>query len=285
MHTRVSSEHQEVIIGPDQPVVIIGERINPTGRKKLAEALERGDMAFVQQDALKQVRAGAQILDVNVGISGADESALMIEALQAVREVVQVPLCIDSADPKVLAAGLAAYPGKALVNSVNGEEAKLKEVLPLVAEHKAAVVALTMDDRGIPTDVPTRLAIAEKIVDEAARVGIPAEDVVVDPLAMSVASDDQAGAGALAALAHIRDKLGVNQTIGASNISYGLPERREVNGVFLAMAVLNGLTCPITDPSLWPIRRTLLLTDLFLGKDEFAMNYITAYREQHPDAE
>lgn len=284
MHTRVSSEHQEVIIGPDQPVVIIGERINPTGRKKLAEALERGDMAFVQEDAIRQVRAGAQILDVNVGISGADESALMIEALKAVREVVQVPLCIDSADPKVLAAGLGAYPGKALVNSVNGEEAKLKEVLPLVAEYKAAVVALTMDDRGIPTDVPTRLAIAEKIVNEAARLGIPAEDVVVDPLAMSVASDDQAGAGALAALAQIRDKLGVNQTIGASNISYGLPERREVNGVFLAMAVLSGLTCPITDPSLWPIRRTLLLADLFLGKDEFAMNYITAYREQYPDA-
>jgi 5-methyltetrahydrofolate--homocysteine methyltransferase len=284
MHTRVSSEHQEVIIGPDLPVVIIGERINPTGRKKLAEALERGDMAFVQEDALKQVRAGAQILDVNVGISGADESALMIEALQAVREVVQVPLCIDSADPKALAAGLGAYPGKALVNSVNGEEAKLKEVLPLVAEHEAAVVALTMDDRGIPTDVPTRLAIAEKIVNEAARLGIPAEDVVVDPLAMSVASDDQAGAGALAALAQIRDKLGVNQTIGASNISYGLPERREVNGVFLALAVLSGLTCPITDPSVWPIRRTLLLTDLFLGKDEFAMNYITAYREQYPDA-
>jgi 5-methyltetrahydrofolate--homocysteine methyltransferase len=285
MHTRVSSEHQEVIIGPDRPVVIIGERINPTGRKKLAEALERGDMAFVQEDAIRQVRAGAQILDVNIGISGANESALMIEALQAVREVVQVPLCIDSADPKVLAVGLEAYPGKALVNSVNGEEAKLKEVLPLVAEHKAAVVALTMDDRGIPTDVPTRLAIAEKIVDEAARLGIPAEDVVVDPLAMSVASDDQAGAGALAALAQIRDKLGVNQTIGASNISYGLPERREVNGVFLALAVLSGLTCPITDPSLWPIRRTLLLTDLFLGKDEFAMNYITAYREQYPDAE
>ena len=285
MHTRVSSEHQEVIIGPDRPVVIIGERINPTGRKKLAEALERGDMAFVQEDAIRQVRAGAQILDVNIGISGANESALMIEALQAVREVVQVPLCIDSADPKVLAVGLGTYPGKALVNSVNGEEAKLKEVLPLVAEHKAAVVALTMDDRGIPTDVPTRLAIAEKIVDEAARLGIPIEDVVVDPLAMSVASDDQAGAGALAALAQIRDKLGVNQTIGASNISYGLPERREVNGVFLALAVLSGLTCPITDPSLWPIRRTLLLTDLFLGKDEFAMNYITAYREQYPDAE
>ncbi len=283
MQTRVSSETQEVIIGPDQPVVIIGERINPTGRKKLAEVLERKDMGYVQQEALKQVQAGAHILDVNVGISGADESAIMVEAIQAIREVVGVPLCIDSADPKVLAAGLQVYKGKVLVNSVNGEEAKLKEVLPLVAEYKAAVVALTMDDKGIPTDVSTRVAIAEKIVNEAVKLGIPAEDVIVDPLAMSVASDDQAGLGALRALAEIRDKLGVNQTIGASNVSYGLPERRAVNCVFLAMAVLNGLTCPITDPTVWPVRRTLLLADLLQGKDEFAMNFISAYREQNPD--
>lgn len=283
MQTRVSSESQEVIIGPDQPVVIIGERINPTGRKKLAEVLERKDMGYVQQEALKQVQAGAHILDVNVGISGADESAIMVEAIQAIREVVGVPLCIDSADPKVLAAGLQVYKGKVLVNSVNGEEAKLKEVLPLVAQYKAAVVALTMDDKGIPTDVSTRVAIAEKIVNEAVKLGIPAEDVIVDPLAMSVASDDQAGLGALRALAEIRDKLGVNQTIGASNVSYGLPERRAVNCVFLAMAVLNGLTCPITDPTVWPVRRTLLLADLLQGKDEFAMNFISAYREQNPD--
>ena len=283
MQTRVSSESQEVIIGPDQPVVIIGERINPTGRKKLAELLERRDMGYVQQEALKQVRAGAHILDVNVGISDADESAIMVEAIQAIREVVGVPLCIDSANPKVLAAGLQVYKGKVLVNSVNGEEAKLKEVLPLVAEYKAAVVALTMDDKGIPTDVSTRVAIAEKIVNEAVKLGIPAEDVIVDPLAMSVASDDKAGLGALRALAEIRDKLGVNQTIGASNVSYGLPERRAVNCVFLAMAVLNGLTCPITDPTVWPVRRTLLLADLLQGKDEFAMNFISAYREQNPD--
>lgn len=283
METRVSSESQEVIIGPDQPVAIIGERINPTGRKKLAELLERRDMGYVQKEALKQVEAGAHILDVNVGISDADESAIMVEAIQAIREVVEAPLCIDSANPKVLAAGLQVYKGKVLVNSVNGEEAKLKEVLPLVAEYKAAVVALTMDDKGIPTDVSTRVAIAEKIVNEAVKLGIPAEDVIVDPLAMSVASDDQAGLGALRALAEIRDKLGVNQTIGASNVSYGLPERRAVNCVFLAMAVLNGLTCPITDPTVWPVRRTLLLADLLQGKDEFAMNFISAYREQNPE--
>ena len=244
MQTTISSEKKDVIIGHDQPVAIIGERINPTGRRKLAEALERGDMGFVQQDALRQVEAGARVLDVNVGISGADEESLMIAALKAVREVTDIPLCIDSANPKVLAAGLAAYRGKALVNSVNGEEAKLKEVLPLVAQYHAAVIGLTMDDRGIPTDVPTRLAIAERIVNEAAKVGIPPEDVIIDPLAMSVAADDQAGKAALSALAAIRDHLGVNQTIGASNVSFGLPDRHEVNCVFLAMAVISGLTCP-----------------------------------------
>ena len=283
MHTRISSHSQEVIIGPDQPVVIIGERINPTGRRKLAAALEAGDMELLKEDARRQVEAGAHILDVNVGISGADEAALMRQALAAVREVTDVPLCIDSADPKVLAAGLEVYQGKALVNSVNGEEAKLKEVLPVVAQYGAAVVALTMDDRGIPNDVDTRLAIADKILDEAARLGIATEDVIIDPLAMSVAADDQAGLTALTALARIRDRLGVNQTIGASNISYGLPQRRAVNCVFLAMAVMNGLTCPITDPTIWEIRRTLLLADLLLGRDEFAMNYISAYREQFPE--
>lgn len=283
MQTIISSETKEVVISRENPVVMIGERINPTGRKKLANALEKGDMSVVQNDAKRQVAAGAQVLDVNVGVSGADEPALMLEALQAVREVTDVPLCIDSADPKVLAAGLSAYKGKALVNSVNGEENKLKAVLPLVAEYKAAVVALTMDDNGIPTDVATRLAIADKIVNEAAKLGIPAEDIIIDPLAMSVAADDKAGWAALEALAQIRDKIGVNQTIGASNISYGLPDRRSVNCVFLAMAVMNGLTCPITDPTVWEIRRTLLLTDLFTAKDEFAMNFITAYREQFPE--
>ncbi len=282
MQTKISSDKKEVIIGHDQPVVAIGERINPTGRSKLANALEQGDLGYVQDEALKQVKAGAQVLGVNVGVSGSDEQALMIDVLHALREVTDTPLCIDSAKPGVLRAGLEVYKGKALVNSVNGEEAKLKEVLPMVAEYKAAVVALTMDDKGIPTDVATRLAIADKILNETARLGIPTEDVIIDPLAMSVASDDQAGLGALDSLAQIRDRFGVNQTLGASNVSYGLPDRRAINCVFLAMAIVNGLTCPITDPTVWDIRRTLLLTDLFHGKDEFAMNFIGAYREQFP---
>lgn len=283
MQTVISSPSREVIIGHDQPVVMIGERINPTGRKKLAAALEKGDMSLVQKEAMNQVAAGAQVLDVNVGVSGADEKDLMLQALQAITEVVDVPLCIDSAKPEVLAVGLGAYKGKALVNSVNGEEAKLKEVLPLVAQYKTAVVALTMDDKGIPTDVATRLAIADKIVNEAAKLGIPLEDIVIDPLAMSVAADDAAGLAALEALAGIKKNLGVNQTIGASNVSYGLPDRKAINATFLAMAVMAGLTCPITDPTVWPVRRTLLISDLLTGKDEYAMNYITAYREQFPD--
>ncbi|MEW5911581.1 MAG: dihydropteroate synthase [Thermodesulfobacteriota bacterium] len=283
MQTRITSAKQEVIIAPEQAVVIIGERINPTGRKRLAAALQAGDMELVQAEARRQVEAGAKVLDVNVGISGADEKALMIEALAAVSEAVEVPLCIDSAKPEVLAAGLERYQGKALVNSVNGEEAKLKQVLPLVAQHKAAVVALTMDDRGIPSDVDTRLEIAERILGEASKLGIPLEDVVIDPLAMSVAADDQAGRNSLLALAQVRQRFGVNQTIGASNVSFGLPQRPAINAIFLSLAVVNGLTCPITDPTEWEVKRALLITDLLLGRDEYAMNYISAYREQFPD--
>jgi len=283
METKISTLTNEVIIGQDHPVVMIGERINPTGRKKLAMSLEQGDMSLLQAEALRQVNAGAQVLDVNVGISGGDESALMVQAIKAISEVTDTPLCIDSAKPEVLAAGLSVYKGKALVNSANGEESKIREVLPLVARYNAAVVCLTMDDNGIPTDVPTRMKIADKIVNEAAKLGIPLEDIIIDPLAMSVSADDQAGIGALATLAQIKNNLGVNQTIGASNVSFGLPDRPIVNSVFLAMAVMNGLTCPITDPTNWMIRETLLLSDLMLGKDEFSMNFISGYREQYPE--
>lgn len=283
MQTKISTDKKEVTIGHDQPVVIIGERINPTGRATLAKALEQGDFEHLQNEALKQVKAGAQVLDLNVGVSGTDEKALMIDAFHAVREVTETPICFDSAKPDVLRAGLDVYKGKALVNSVNGEEAKLKEVLPMVAQYNAAVIALTMDDKGIPSDVSTRLAIADKILNETAKLGIPTEDVIIDPLAMSIASDDQAGLGALNTIAQIRDKFGVNQTIGASNVSFGLPSRRAINCVFLAMAVVNGLTCPITDPTVWDIRQTLLLTDLFHGKDSFCMNFIGAYRENFPE--
>ncbi|MFH1034094.1 MAG: dihydropteroate synthase [Pseudomonadota bacterium] len=282
MQTVIWSQDKKVVIGPDQPVVIIGERINPTGRRAMAAALEAGDMSLVQAEAVRQVQAGAQVLDVNVGVSGIDEPAVLVQAIKAVTMVSQAPLCLDSASPLALEAGLGAYQGKALVNSVNGEEHKLREVLPLVARHKAAVVALTMDDKGIPKDVATRLAIADKILNEAAKLGIPAEDVVVDPLAMSVAADDQAGLAALEAMRQIRDSLGINQTMGASNVSFGLPDRVAVNAVFLTMAVLMGCTCPITDPTVWEIRRALLISDLMLGKDEFAMQFIDAYRQMHP---
>ncbi|MGA8571791.1 MAG: dihydropteroate synthase [Desulfobaccales bacterium] len=283
MKTIIHSSSREVIIGPDQPLVIIGERINPTGRKRLAETLEKGDMSLLKREALAQVEAGAHALDVNVGMAGSDEKALMIEALQAVSQVTDVPLCLDSAKPDVLAAGLDFYKGKALVNSVNGEEAKLKEVLPLVAQHRAAVVALTMDGRGVPNRAEERLKIADRIINEAAKLGIPLEDIIIDPLAMSVAADERAGLVSLESMMMVRNEFGVNQTIGASNISFGLPDRKAVSATFLAMAVMAGLTCPITDPTVWEIKRTLLLTDLLTGKDEFAMNYITAYRRQFPE--
>ncbi len=284
MQTKISSKSKEVLIGTGEPVVIIGERINPTGRRKLAETLEKGDMRQVRAEALNQVAAGAQVLDVNVGASGTDEKSLMVQALTALAEITDVPLCIDSAKPEVLAAGLEVYRGKALVNSVNGEEAKLKEVLPLVAQHKAAVIGLTMDDNGIPVDVTTRLKIAENIINEATKLGVPLEDIVIDPLAMAVASSDKAGMFALQALQAVRKQFGVNQTIGASNVSFGLPDRPFISSVFLAMAVTSGLTCPITDPTVWVIREALLISDLMLGKDEYAMNFITIYRDQHPDA-
>ncbi len=275
VESSVASATKTVVIGPSRPLVIIGERINPTGRKKLAESLENGNLDLVRSEAIRQVKEGAHILDVNVGVSGIDEPKMLKEAILAIQEVTDVPLCIDSALPKALEAGLSAYKGKALVNSVNGEKHKLDEVLPLVKEHGAAVIGLTMDDNGIPKEAEKRLEIARLIVERAEQAGIPREDVIIDPLAMAISADDQAGLETIKALRLIRDELGVNQTLGLSNISFGLPERPSINAVFLAMAVLNGLTCPISDPTIWEMRRATLLTDLLLGKDEFCMNYLS----------
>ncbi|MCU0594034.1 MAG: dihydropteroate synthase [Desulfobacterota bacterium] len=282
METTIKSHTETVIIGPDRPLVIIGERINPTGRKKLAKALEEGNLKLVQEEAIKQVQEGAHILDVNVGVSGIDEPKLLKEAILAVRQVTGVPLCIDSALPRALEAGLQAYEGKALVNSVNGEERKLKEVLPLVKHYGAAVIGLTMDDEGIPKDAQKRLQIAREIVEEAQKIGIPTEDVIIDPLAMAISTDHTAALETLKAIRLIRDGLGVNQTMGASNISFGLPERHPINGVFLAMAAIHGMTCPILDPTVWEIRRSVLITDLLLAKDEYCMNFISVYRDKFP---
>jgi len=282
METTLKSRKGTVAIGPDRPLVIIGERINPTGRKKLARALEDRNFKLVQEEATKQVQEGAHVLDVNVGVSGIDEPKLLKEAILAVREVTEVPLCIDSALLRALEAGLQVYEGKALVNSVNGEERKLKEVLPLVKQYRAAVIGLTMDDDGIPKDAQKRLQIARKIVEEAQKMGIPPEDVIIDPLAMAISTDHTGAVETLKALRLIRDELGVNQTMGASNISFGLPERHSINGVFLALAAIHGVTCPILDPTVWEIRRSVLITDLLLAKDEYCMNFISVYRDKFP---
>jgi 5-methyltetrahydrofolate--homocysteine methyltransferase len=282
LETILKSKKETVRIGPDRPLIIIGERINPTGRKKLAKALEDKNLKLVQEEAIKQVQEGAHVLDVNVGISGIDEPSLLKEALQAVQEVTEVPLCIDSALPKALEAGLQVYEGKALVNSVNGEERKLKDVLPVVKQYGAAVIGLSMDDEGIPKDAHKRLEIARKIVEEAQKIGIPANDVVIDPLAMAISTDQGAALETLKTLRLIRDHLGVNQTLGVSNISFGLPERHAINGIFLALSALNGLTCPIVDPTLWEMRRSVLIADLLLAKDEYCMKFISVFRDKFP---
>ena len=282
METIIKSGSETVIISPERPLAVIGERINPTGRRKLAQAIEDGNFALLQEEAIKQVNEGAHVLDVNVGVSGVDEPLMLKKAVLAIKEVTEVPLCIDSAIPKALEAGLSVYEGKALVNSVNGEKRKLDSVLPMVKDYGAAVIGLTMDDDGIPRDAEKRLEIAEKIVEAAHKANIPVEDVIIDPLAMAIGTDDRAALETLKALRLIRDKLGVNQTLGVSNISFGLPERTGVNTIFLAMAVQNGLTCPIADPTMWEMRRAVLFLDMLLGKDEFCMNYIEAYREKFP---
>jgi 5-methyltetrahydrofolate--homocysteine methyltransferase len=282
METIIGSATENVVISPARPLVIIGERINPTGRKKLAAALEQGNLKPVQEEAANQVKAGAHVLDVNVGVPGIEEPRVLKEAIRLVREVTQVPLCIDSALPEALEAGLTACDGKPLVNSVNGEERKLKEVLPLVKQYGAAVIGLTMDHAGIPKKAERRLEIAETILNAALRLGIPAEDLVIDPLAMAVSTDHETALETLRSLRLIRDKLGLNQTLGVSNISFGLPERHSINGIFLALAAMNGLTCPIADPTIWEMRRAALITDLLLGKDEYCMNLISVFREKFP---
>ena len=285
VETVVKSASKKIVIGGTYPLVIIGERLNPTGRKKLAQALEDGEFEMVQSEALKQVAEGAQILDVNVGVSGIDEPKVLVEAIKAISEVTDVPLCLDSALPEALAAGLKEYKGKAQVNSVNGEKQKLDQILPLVKAHGAAVIGLTMDDNGIPKEAEKRLEIASVIVERAQQEGIPLEDVIIDPLAMAVSADDQAAIETIKALRLIRDELGVNQTLGLSNISFGLPGRASINAIFLAMAALSGMTCPIADPTDWDLRQSALISDMLAGKDAYCSNYISTYGSKMGTAE
>ena len=278
MHTIVSSATREVVIGDDQPTVLIGERINPTGRKKLAAALEAGDMEVLRREAVAQVEAGADILDVNVGSSGVDEVGLLAQVVQAVADAVDVPLSLDSDNPGALEAALKVYRGKPIVNSVTGQERSLAEVLPLVREYGAAVIALTIDDEGIPADPARRVAIAQKIVERAESLGIPCEDVIIDCLVLTVATESDAALVTLEAVRRVKEELGVNQTLGASNVSYGLPERNVLNGAFLAMAINAGVTCPTVNAA--RVRQAVLATDLLLGRDRYARRYIKDYRQR-----
>ena len=279
METMLRGRSKTVKISPQGAFVMIGEKINPTGRKKLAAALQAGDLEYVRGLAQAQIDGGADLLDVNVGVPGVDEPALMRTVVSLLAETFDLPFCLDSADPKTLAAGLAVAPGKVLINSVNAKPASLEAVLPLAKEHSAAVIGLTMDADGIPATAPARLAAAGKIIEAAARYGIPADDVVIDPLVLTVGADSQAAAVTLQTIALVRSELGVNINIGASNVSFGLPERDTVNLAFLALAIGAGATCAITDPVKYA--RTLRAVDLLLGRDNYAMRYVK-YCRAHP---
>jgi len=283
MRTILKSEKQEVSIGIDRPFVIIGEKINPTGRKILAGKLSEGDYDYVRDLAIKQVEAGADVLDVNVGVPGLDEVAVLPEVARIVSGSVDVPLCLDSANHAALAAALAVLPGKPLVNSVNGEEKSLEAVLPVVKEHGAAVIGLTMDDNGIPKDAETRVAIAEKIIERAAKVGIPIEDIVIDPLVLTVGADSNAAAVTVQTIQLLKSEFGVNINLGASNVSFGLPDRHTVNQAFLSLAIGMGATCAITDPI--KLTSTIRATDLLMGRDAHGMRYIGYWRKHQPKEE
>ncbi|MEW5987151.1 MAG: dihydropteroate synthase [Chloroflexota bacterium] len=278
METVLTSPTRTVRIGSERPFVIIGERINPTGRKLLAAELAAGNLERVRADALVQVAAGAHILDVNVGIPLVDEPALLAEAIQTVQTVVDVPLSIDSSIVAALAAGLTVYRGKPLVNSVTGEEERLESVLPLVAQYGAAVVGIANDETGISFDPDVRFAVARKIVERAETYGIPRQDVIIDPLAMPVGAVQTAGAALFTIVRRVREELGVNAICGASNISFGLPDRPALNATFLAMAIAAGLTCAITNPLEENIRQTVLAADVLMGHDENCRAWIGAHR-------
>jgi 5-methyltetrahydrofolate--homocysteine methyltransferase len=281
--TRVSSAKQTVEISRENPTTIIGERINPTGRKALLKSLKEGNYDIVRQDALKQVEAGATILDVNAGVPGEDEEPILTEMLKVVSEVTDVPLCIDTADPIALEAALSIYDGKALINSVNGEEDKLESILPLVKEYDAAVIGLCMDDEGIPPTAQDRFEVAAKIIERAGKLGIEPADVVIDPLALTMGSDHNAGKIAIDTIDLVVAEFGSNITMGASNISFGMPDRHYINATFIAMAILAGMTCPITNPLEFEVNVAIQAADLVMGRDEFGMNWIKSYRARQKE--
>ena len=283
--TRISSDKKEVIIGFERRFVMIGERINPTGRKLLAAAMAAGDYSGVVSDALAQVAAGAQMLDVNAGIPLADEPRILAECIKLVQDTVDVPLSIDSSIVEALEAGLAVYNGKPLVNSVTGEEERLERVLPLVKKYNAAVIAISNDETGISEDPDVRFAVAKKIVERAADFGIPREDVVVDPLVMPVGAINDAARKLMHLLRRLREELKVNTSCGASNFSFGLPNRRGLNAAFLPMMIGAGMTSAIMNPLHAEDIQAILGADVVMGHDPNCGSWIRKYREPAPEGD
>lgn len=278
MHTTLRSHGDEVVIGPDRPFCVIGERINPTGRAKFAAMLRAGDLSQLETDVREQA-PGAAVLDVNMGVPLADEAELLTRAVRLIQDLTAVPLCLDSSVVEALAAALEVYDGKALVNSVTAEDERLHQVLPLVKRHGAAVIGLPNDEDEIPDDPHRRLELARKIVDVATGTyGIAAEDVLIDPLAMPVGADTTLVAKTLETISLIRDELGVNMTLGASNVSFGMPERHAIGAAFLPMAMAHGLTSAIMDARAAPLVRSVRAGDLLLGNDPWGGNWIAAFR-------
>jgi 5-methyltetrahydrofolate--homocysteine methyltransferase len=284
MHSILRSATKEVIIGHDVPFVIIGERINPTGRKKFQEQLRAGDLSQIEIDVQQQVEGGADVLDVNMGVPLTDEPDLLSRAIKLVQSKTDLPICIDSSVIEALEAGLKAYEGKALVNSMTGEDDRMELILPLVKEHKAVIMALSNDETGIPATAQERLVITEKIVRTVEKYGIPLEDLVIDPLAMTVGADPEAVKITLETIHLIKEKFGLNMSMGASNVSFGLPNRHAVNASFLPMAMAAGLTSAIMDARTQEIGTSVRAADLLLGNDPWGGNWISAFRAQQPSA-
>jgi len=283
--TIISSNSKEVVIGLDRPFVMIGERINPTGRKLLSKEMAEGDFSRVEQDTLAQVAAGAQMLDVNAGIPLADEPRILAETIKLVQSLTDVPLSIDSSIVAALEAGLEVYQGKALLNSVTGEEERLDVVLPLVKKYGCAVIAISNDETGISEDPDVRFAVAKKIIERAADYGIPYSDIVVDPLVMPIGAVNSAGKQVMSLVRRLQEELKVNTTCGASNVSFGLPNRNGVNAAFLTMAIASGLTSAITNPLHNPVLQAVMGADIMMGNDSNCTNWIKKFRVHSPEGE
>ena len=277
--TVVSSAAKEVVIGFDQPFVMIGERINPTGRKLLSEEMSKGDFSRVEQDTLAQVAAGAHMLDVNAGIPLADEPKILADTVKLVQSLTDVPLSIDSSIVAALEAGLEVYQGKALLNSVTGEEESLESVLPLVKKYGCAVVAISNDETGISEDPDVRFEVAKKIVERAKDFGIPSSDIVVDPLVMPIGALNSAGMQVIRLVRRLQEELKVNTTCGASNVSFGLPNRNGINAAFLNMAIASGLTSAITNPLHDSVMQAVMGADVMMGNDPNCVRWIKRYRQ------